>query len=847
MDLAGELNRLAGIAVVDRIGAAGAANLWAGTTGLELVGALNAKAGLPVNGTSLELNGILKRLGFDLDGNGALVGAADGTTNLSNTLRLGGIPLSYFSTPDTPAASLLYGNVLSPNQTSLETDTTGWAASTNATIAQSAAQFETGTKSLAITSVAAGDFQAATPADGSLRAWASKSYTARASFRAATTARTVEIGIYWYDVSLVLISTSLSTGAADTTTGWTAQTVTATAPANAASMRIVAKIYAAAAGGEVQYVDNIAVFPTTQEVEFVAKLAPVYWANPMSKAQGIWSKWDATGAGQFSYYFLLNATGNVAIGLGTFDGTAANTVFSSSSVVAPFSPGQAGWIKATWRASDSRVQFFTSTYGGNDEAGVSWTQLGADQGIGYTHIYDGTQQLILGAGSPGGTERLNGHLYYASIKNAIGGNNVVTFDASAVAVRGDRNPTSVTTLGTNILNANQAGLETSLSWGSSGCTVARSNLYHHTGSWSLEMTYVGAGEALAVPNPDLAVIVPGQTYTISGWFFNPPGNAVRDVRLIAQFYQTLGAGFVTSAAGPTVTLTPGVWTFLTADFTAPALSSVLRAMPAQRNGGNAWIAGEKLYVDDFYYGPSTTLTASGTDWWWGTYSGTQRFTRSLRLPGYSPNYISTPDTAALSIVGDLDIRILARLDVWISPVAEQEFLSKYNSTGNQRSWRLYSPAGGTGFIFAWSSDGTLGAVGSVSISGLTYAPGSLHWLRATLDVDAGASNKTAVLYDSTDGVTWNTLVTSTTANITSIFDSTAPLEVGSFAGGGSGNLLGNVYYAEVRNGLAGTVVAAFDPMRIRPTGPQTPTTVGNPGSNGGTWTINGSAWAWDTA
>ena len=42
MDLAGELNRLAGTVGLE---VAGAANAWAGTTGLELIGALNRKAG----------------------------------------------------------------------------------------------------------------------------------------------------------------------------------------------------------------------------------------------------------------------------------------------------------------------------------------------------------------------------------------------------------------------------------------------------------------------------------------------------------------------------------------------------------------------------------------------------------------------------------------------------------------------------------------------------------------------------------------------------------------------------------------------------------------------------------
>ena len=57
------LNRLAGtlVAGVPTLDQAGAANVWAGTTGLELVGALNVKAtnALP---NYLELQGVLNQL-----------------------------------------------------------------------------------------------------------------------------------------------------------------------------------------------------------------------------------------------------------------------------------------------------------------------------------------------------------------------------------------------------------------------------------------------------------------------------------------------------------------------------------------------------------------------------------------------------------------------------------------------------------------------------------------------------------------------------------------------------------------------------------------------------------------
>lgn len=72
------MNRLAGTLVngVPSRDTTGAANIWAGTTGLQLVGALNAKAGnVPPN--YRDLAGVLNQLagttGLDVDGAAAAI------------------------------------------------------------------------------------------------------------------------------------------------------------------------------------------------------------------------------------------------------------------------------------------------------------------------------------------------------------------------------------------------------------------------------------------------------------------------------------------------------------------------------------------------------------------------------------------------------------------------------------------------------------------------------------------------------------------------------------------------------------------------------------------------------
>lgn len=223
-ELQGVLQQITGTT----LDAQGAANVWAGTTGLDLLGALNVRAG----STGLGMAAVLRRL----------IGSAIGSE-------------------DPALLTTVSPNLLSANQASLETDTTGWGASTNATIARSTAQALDGVASLAVTSVAAGDMQAATVIPG-VPVSPGRSYTATASYRAATAARSVQTQLFWYTAASVFLYSDLATAAADATTGWTANSVVATAPATAGFARVITRVLATAAAGEVHYVDRISLIET---------------------------------------------------------------------------------------------------------------------------------------------------------------------------------------------------------------------------------------------------------------------------------------------------------------------------------------------------------------------------------------------------------------------------------------------------------------------------------------------------------------------------------------------------------------------------------------------------------
>ena len=197
-----------------------------------------------------------------------------------------------------------------------------------------------------------------------------------------------------------------------------------------------------------------------------------------------------------------------------------------------------------------------------------------------------------------------------------------------------------------------------------------------------------------------------------------------------------------------------------------------------------------------------------------TYEGAEY----LSLPGVAGNYASTPDSAAVSITGDIDIRARVSSNDWTPAVAET-IMAKWGAAG-QRSWILRLTTAGN-LELLWSADGTATADTDTSTATVGFADGSVHWVRATEDVNNGAAGHdtkfyTSDDYDPTTGAgTWTQLGTTvTTAGTTSIFDSTAVVEMGSAVSGASSELLiGKVYYGELRNGLAGTVVAAFDPAR----------------------------------
>ncbi len=152
-------------------------------------------------------------------------------------------------------------NLLSPNQSSVETDTTGFQA-INATLARSTAKSLTGSSSLAVTSTTSGTIQAYTPLSTSgVAIEPGRQYSATASMLAATTPRQSYVGIWWYDSVGGYIKADVGTFTTTLTGEWKNLTVNGLAPTNAVWAAVGAIFLGAAGAGEIHYVDRIALMP----------------------------------------------------------------------------------------------------------------------------------------------------------------------------------------------------------------------------------------------------------------------------------------------------------------------------------------------------------------------------------------------------------------------------------------------------------------------------------------------------------------------------------------------------------------------------------------------------------
>jgi hypothetical protein len=244
--------------------------------------------------------------------------------------------------------------------------------------------------------------------------------------------------------------------------------------------------------------------------------------------------------------------------------------------------------------------------------------------------------------------------------------------------------------------------------------------------------------------------------------------------------------------------------------------------------GKAYYWDTEAPLDVPFHYEATSVDAFGT-----TIGASDPGVRGLSLPGFAGN-ATTPDNAALDITGDIDLRVDVTLANWATG-SFQTFVAKYRPTGNQKSYGFGVNGSGVLDVF-WSNNGSADLDIGAGVA-LTALPGQRLAVGVKLDVDNGAAGKTATFYTApTMSGPWTPLGTpQTVATTTSIFASTAVLEVGSDTDGTNDRLTGTVHSVEVRNGIDGPLVA--DPLFYA----QAPFTTSFTDGPGRVWTVNAPA------
>ncbi|HEX2657862.1 MAG TPA: hypothetical protein VHU40_06305, partial [Polyangia bacterium] len=197
-------------------------------------------------------------------------------------------------------------------------------------------------------------------------------------------------------------------------------------------------------------------------------------------------------------------------------------------------------------------------------------------------------------------------------------------------------------------------------------------------------------------------------------------------------------------------------------------------------------------------------------------------------------YGTTADHASLDITGDIDVRVDATVTPWTNAGDAVELAGKWGAAG-QRSWLFAVEETGL-LTLVWSANGTATLSSSSTVPVVVPGSGRLA-VRATLDVNNGASGHAVTFYTAPSlSGTWTQLGPAvTTAGTTSIFSSTAAVQVGNVTSASEATPEGKAHAFQLRDGIAGTVVANPD-WTVQSSG-----TTSFADSAGRTWTLGSPA------
>lgn len=171
----------------------------------------------------------------------------------------------------------------------------------------------------------------------------------------------------------------------------------------------------------------------------------------------------------------------------------------------------------------------------------------------------------------------------------------------------------------------------------------------------------------------------------------------------------------------------------------------------------------------------------------------------IYLPAVANNYISVPDSTALSITGDIDIRIRLQLSDYTS-ANTQRLITKWGSASTQ-SYRFTMVNKTMNFNISTTGADNLSVSSS---SPATLSNGTTYWLRVTRRQSDGRVQFFQAPDNTSMPSSWTQVgINGTISSGTAMFDSTSVLEIGSENANNTGSgLAGRLYWAQIRNNVA---------------------------------------------
>lgn len=190
----------------------------------------------------------------------------------------------------------------------------------------------------------------------------------------------------------------------------------------------------------------------------------------------------------------------------------------------------------------------------------------------------------------------------------------------------------------------------------------------------------------------------------------------------------------------------------------------------------------------------------------------------LALPGGAASYATTDDAVSLDITGDIDIRVEVEPETW-RPSGSGYGLAQKATPLNPflRSWKFWLDE--SGFLnFMWCPDATISADITVKSTAAVPLTSTRLAVRVTLDVNNGAAGNTVAFSTSSSiNGTYAALGSSVVTAGTTVIDANdGQLDVGrvglTWDDTSDPDVLfhGKLYRAQVRNGIAGSIVTSPD-------------------------------------